>query len=332
MLVGYGYGSSSEEETALPRDSSTALGTTESSSISLELPTKRKRNDSSDSPQTFTPRFNTLLLLPNKRSKIETSVVRVQSVTREPCGSESGRSEDEDEDEDEDEEEEEEEEEEEKSSPTECPTEDNKSLPKGLDLSEQGIEVKQQLPALEENFIGPTKPELGLVYPQLPDYLEPEIQPHETTSTSETSTHTSISPTDTQKYPTSCGEYPQFPTKCPTYQLLPNQQQFIPYQPAPPPVDHILFNKGKWDGFQDVNGDVIDVDANTLHNQTFTKTELRMKKRLEAMTTKAQTRTSNRKGQLSVLILEAEQTSMLEEERREATRILRKETRKRYCW
>ena len=93
-----------------------------------------------------------------------------------------------------------------------------------------------------------------------------------------------------------------------------------------------------------MDGEIIDISATALHNAAYTKTELAQKRRLEIMVPlvlfnhsllqmgKGQHRLSNRKGQLSVLIMEAESTRLLEEERRQSQKQMKKETKKKYGW
>eukprot|EP01127_Copromyxa_protea_P007403 TRINITY_DN17301_c0_g1_i1.p1 TRINITY_DN17301_c0_g1~~TRINITY_DN17301_c0_g1_i1.p1 ORF type:complete len:342 (-),score=94.93 TRINITY_DN17301_c0_g1_i1:38-1063(-) len=113
---------------------------------------------------------------------------------------------------------------------------------------------------------------------------------------------------------------------------------FVPYAPAPPPLTHIMGSRAtsKWGEGHMVSlpddGEFIDVSATALHNRSFTRTELAQKKRLEILSGKIPSALSNKKGQLSALILEAERTALLQEENKERQRALKRETKKKYCW
>lgn len=77
---------------------------------------------------------------------------------------------------------------------------------------------------------------------------------------------------------------------------------------------------------------VIQIRATDIHNGQYTRTELAHKERLEKMSVNMHKQISSRRGQLSVIAMEAERQSLQDEERRAAQKQMRRETRQRYGW
>jgi len=80
------------------------------------------------------------------------------------------------------------------------------------------------------------------------------------------------------------------------------------------------------------SSEIVEIKASDIHNGQFSRTELAHKERMEKMTKKVNKAFANRKGQLSVIALEAEQEWIMDEERRNAAKAMRRETKNRYGW
>jgi len=93
-------------------------------------------------------------------------------------------------------------------------------------------------------------------------------------------------------------------------------------------------SKNRWGEMRGMNSSdqVLEIRAGDIHNGQFSRTEMAHKSRLEKMSVNINKQMSNRRGQLSVIAMEAERQSLMDEERREAQKAMRKETKNRYGW
>jgi len=138
-------------------------------------------------------------------------------------------------------------------------------------------------------------------------------------------------------------------------QLQKQLQQQLQQQTAPslgieqgpqgrPPVEYTEYyehveiseveKKNRWGEMRGVttSDQVLEIRAGDIHNGQFSRTELAHKNRLEKMSVNINKQMSNRRGQLSVIAMEAERQSLLDEERREAQKAMRKDTMRKYGW
>jgi hypothetical protein len=92
--------------------------------------------------------------------------------------------------------------------------------------------------------------------------------------------------------------------------------------------------KNRWGEMRGMHSSeqVLEIRAGDIHNGQFSRTELAHKSRLEKMSVNINKQMSNRRGQLSVIAMEAERQSLMDEERREAQKAMRKETKNKYGW